>query len=98
MGGVGAAGGLPPVAQSVAAPAANQVVAAAFERLRGAAVQHPGTPVERLVSEAVGATLETQLGELTLPLRERMTGQITQVLLDDPVLRARLDRLMGADT
>lgn len=82
-----------PAAHAALAP---QVMTAAFERLRGASLASPGVAVEHLVGEAVRASLDAQLGAVSARVREQLGGQITQILLDDPGTRLRLERLMGA--
>jgi hypothetical protein len=77
------------------AAAAPQVMAAAFERLRASAALAPNTPVEHLVGEAVRSSLEAQFAGLGDALQQKLAGQITQILLDDPGTRLRLERLMG---
>ena len=74
----------------------SQVLAGAFERLRGVGANPSGRPVDDSVREAVRETLERQLPTVGEPLRAQLADQISQVLLDDPSLRARLDRLMGS--
>ena len=87
-----------PAAALATAAAPNAVVAAAFERLRGAARIQPDTSVELLVGEAVRATLDSEFGGVAALVRQRVAGEITQVLLDDPTLRVRLERLMGSES
>lgn len=82
------------VAQAAAVP---QVMAAAFERLRATGPLAPNTSVEHVVGEAVRASLDAQFAGLGEGVRQKLAGQITQILLDDPGTRLRLDRLMGTN-
>lgn len=83
-----------PLAQAAAAP---QVMAAAFERLRASGPLAPGTSVEHAVGAAVRESLDAQFAGLGEGVRQKLAGQLTQILLDDPGTRLRLERLMGAN-
>jgi hypothetical protein len=82
------------VSQAAALP---QVMAAAFERLRATGPLSPNSSVEHVVGEAVRASLDTQFAGLGEGVRQKLADQITQILLDDPGTRLRLDRLMGTN-
>lgn len=67
-----------------------------FERLGDAALRSPDRPAPELVHETVQAALAADLPGLGAAARVTLATRITQVLLDDPALRLRLERLMGA--
>jgi hypothetical protein len=96
--GVAGAASLRPAAAPVA-PAVpveiGHVVGAAFERIRDLARANPEVEASTWVREAVASTLEAHLPSLGLSARDRLAGQIAQVLLDDPGTRQRLARLLG---
>jgi hypothetical protein len=72
----------------------DAVFPAVFERVRGLVAGGAAPTPEAAVRLAVGEVLSTTLPGLDAPVRESLAARVTEVIVDDPVLRARLERLL----
>jgi hypothetical protein len=75
----------------------DAVFPAVFERVRGLMAGGAAPTPEAAVRLAVGEVLSTTLPGLDAPVRAGLAARVTEVIVDDPVLRGRLERLLVSE-
>ena len=73
----------------------DAVFPAVFDRVRDLVAQGQVASPEAALRMAVGDVLSVSLPSVSPSVREGLTEKVARVIADDPLIRPRLDRLLG---
>ncbi len=74
---------------------ASEAAGAVFERVRDLVASGQVVSPEAALRLAVADVLSVSLSAVAPAVREGLTERVARVIADDPLLRPRLDRLLG---